>query len=87
MSTPTITLRTSGAQFEYSEEGDATLLEALETQRVNVEFHCRSGYCGACRMRLLKGEVSYAQTPLAFFLPGEILPCCCKPLSDVELDI
>lgn len=86
MSAATITLRSSGAQLACTEQ-HPSLLDALESHRINVEYQCRSGYCGACRLRLLKGKVAYRQTPLAFIHQDEILPCCCLPLEDVELDL
>jgi len=36
---------------------------------------------------LLKGEVSYSATPLAFVKQGEILPCCCKADGDIEIEL
>ena len=54
---------------------------------MQVEYQCRSGYCGACRLKLVKGEVTYRQQPLAFINAGEILPCCCMPLTDIELEM
>jgi len=64
-----------------------TLLEALEQQQLQVNFHCREGYCGACRCQLLQGDVSYLNEPLAFVRKGEFLPCCSVPLTDIEIDI
>lgn len=64
-----------------------TLLEGLERTGHAVEYQCRSGYCGACRITLVAGEVSYQSTPLAFVAAGDILPCCCRPQGDVVLDI
>ncbi|MGP4123145.1 MAG: class I ribonucleotide reductase maintenance protein YfaE [Sodalis sp. (in: enterobacteria)] len=64
-----------------------SLLDALEAHQVLVEFQCRSGYCGACRLRLLAGEVKYHQQPLAFVGLGQILPCCCLPVDDIELEL
>lgn len=69
----------------HLQEGE-TLLEALERTGHEVEYQCRSGYCGACRVRLLSGSVGYREPPLAFVAPGEILPCCCVVREDVELD-
>ncbi|WP_455816472.1 class I ribonucleotide reductase maintenance protein YfaE [Pseudomonas cerasi] len=79
-----ITLRTTGTQLECDDE-HPSLLAALESHRVCVEYQCREGYCGSCRMRLLKGEVSYSTKPLAFVQQGEILPCCCKAEGDIEI--
>lgn len=64
-----------------------TLLEALEQQKLEVNFQCREGYCGACRCKLLQGEVSYINEPLAFVRKGEFLPCCSVPLTDVDIEI
>ncbi len=86
MSQPKVKLRTSGTQFEFI-EGQQTLLEHLEINQVQVEYQCRSGYCGSCRTRLLKGRVAYHNKPLALIQDGEILPCCCIPLVDIELEI
>ncbi|ATA24873.1 2Fe-2S ferredoxin [Brenneria goodwinii] len=86
MTASTITLRASGAQFTCSDR-HASLLDALESQRMSVEYQCRSGYCGSCRIRLLKGNVVYRQAPLACVQQGEILPCCCMPVNDIELDM
>lgn len=64
------------------------LLECLEDSAVEVHYHCRDGYCGACRVTLLKGQVSYPQgEPLAYVAPDEILPCCCIPTSNIAIDV
>ena len=49
-------------QLEKSE----TLLEGLERTGHQVEYQCRSGYCGACRVTLKTGSVNYSTTPLAY---------------------
>ncbi|MCS4309034.1 ferredoxin [Rheinheimera pacifica] len=64
-----------------------TLLDALEREQLEVNFHCREGYCGACRCKLLCGEVSYINEPLAFVRKGEFLPCCSVPVTDIEIEI
>ena len=65
-----------------------TLLESLESANVEVHFHCRDGFCGACRVKLNKGQITYIQgEPLAFIRPGEILTCCSIPDGDVDLSI
>ncbi|WP_067705646.1 MULTISPECIES: class I ribonucleotide reductase maintenance protein YfaE [unclassified Erwinia] len=81
-----ITLRTSGTQLHCQDE-HRSLLDALEFHQIRVEYQCREGYCGSCRTRLLKGEVCYAATPLAFVQEGEILPCCCLAKGDIEIEM
>lgn len=64
------------------------LLECLEDSAVEVHYHCRDGYCGACRVTLKTGQVSYPHgEPLAYVAPNEILPCCCKPTSNLSIDV
>ncbi|WP_339036606.1 class I ribonucleotide reductase maintenance protein YfaE [Serratia symbiotica] len=86
MAIPTVKLRTTVMQFTCP-KSEHCLLEVLELHAVEVEYQCRSGYCGACRLKLVKGEVAYCQPPLALINDGEILPCCCMPVTDIELDI
>ena len=64
-----------------------SVLETLERHGHHVEFQCRSGYCGACRTPLIAGKVHYPAVPLAFVAQGECLPCCCKPVGAIRLDI
>ncbi len=81
-----ITLNVTGAQL-LCEEEHPSLLAALEAKNIAVEYQCRSGYCGSCRLRLVAGSVTWLMEPLAFIQPGEILPCCCKAQGDIEIDI
>ena len=63
---------------------DKTLLSAIEAAGITIHYHCKEGFCGACRTKLLEGEVEYTTDPLAFIDDDEILPCCCvatKPLK------
>ena len=86
MASHKITLRlTQGVQVPFHTEVQSCLLEALEDSRIPVEYQCREGYCGSCRVTLLHGKVGYKQKPIAFVQDGEILPCCCHPLSDIEI--
>ena len=67
---------------------DKTLLNNLEKNDIEVHYHCRDGFCGACRVTLTKGAISYPNgEPLAFVGEHEILPCCCIPVSDISLSI
>lgn len=64
-----------------------TLLETIEQHQIEIQFHCREGYCGACRTKLISGKVEYTTDPLAFIDDDEILPCCCIPISNIEIDL
>lgn len=69
-------------------ENKQTLLECLEQADIEVHYHCRDGFCGACRVTLNTGEVSYPNgEPLAYVGENEILPCCCIPITDITLTL
>lgn len=65
---------------------DTTVLESLEQANIPAEYHCREGFCGACRCKLTSGEVEYVIDPLAFIDDDEVLPCVIRPQSDIEID-
>lgn len=79
-----ISVRSQHSRFSLLPQ--ETLLEGLERTGHEVEYQCRSGYCGACRVRMLDGQVDYVELPLAFIAADEILPCCCVPKTDLWLD-
>ena len=64
-----------------------TILSQLELKGIDVNHQCREGFCGSCRCKLLKGEVSYITEPIAYTNDGEILPCVTVANSDVSLDV
>jgi len=82
---PTITVQDKKVCYSDSKQ---TLLECLESNDVKVDYHCRDGFCGACRVTLISGEINYPNgEPLAFVGENEILPCCCVPVTDISLVI
>jgi len=81
--TPQISVK--GKVIAFTEQKQ-TLLECLEQANVEVHYHCRDGFCGACRVTLTAGEINYPKgEPLAFVGENEILPCCCVPVTDIKL--
>ena len=44
---------------------DTSILETVEHNGIEIHSQCRDGFCGACRTRLLEGEVEYTSDPLA----------------------
>ncbi|MFS7220524.1 class I ribonucleotide reductase maintenance protein YfaE [Rahnella inusitata] len=85
MTDRTITLSADGTQL-VCESRHRNLLEVFEHHKVDVEYQCREGYCGSCRMRLVSGAVVYSEKPLAFIAQGDVLPCCCLPVGDIEVE-
>ena len=58
---------------------------------LNLPHSCKSGHCGSCRARLLKGEVRYpAQRPLGLSpeeaREGFVLLCQARAASDVTVE-
>lgn len=71
----------------FTIQENETLLEALERTGHEIEYQCRSGYCGSCRVKLLSGNVSYDEVPMAFLMPDDILPCCCRIKEDIKIAV
>lgn len=74
-------------QDTFSLKDSESILEALEDRGHNVEYQCKKGFCGSCRVKKIAGEVEYKETPLAFVSDDEILPCCATPKSNLRLDV
>tara|TARA_B110000116_G_C16743220_1_gene539572 strand:+ start:815 stop:1117 length:303 start_codon:yes stop_codon:yes gene_type:complete len=70
----------------HYDNNEQTLLDCLESANVEVHYHCRDGFCGACRVTLVEGQINYPLgEPLAFVGDNEVLPCCCVPVTDISL--
>jgi len=69
----------------YPLDTEKTLLENLEAQAINQEYHCRDGHCGACRCILISGQAEYTNDPMAYLRDGEVLTCCTKAKQDIKL--
>jgi len=74
------------SEFNF-DSGDGNLLNALQKNNVEVLYHCREGFCGACRCKLKSGSITYINEPLAFVRKGEILTCCSQPDTDIEIEV
>lgn len=62
-----------------------SLLETLERNGHTIEYQCREGYCGACKVTKEEGEVDYFEDPIAAISEDEILPCCCTPKTALSI--
>lgn len=84
-----VTLKDNGKSFEV-EEGQPVLDAAL-FHGVALPYGCQSGGCGACRARVVEGEVTHIMEPFALdpeeVRDGHVLLCQAVPLSDLELKI
>ncbi len=85
-----ITLQPSGHQF--TAEPTETLLEAALKASVNLPYGCRNGACGACKGRVIQGEVdlgTFQPTTLTMTdrAEGRALLCTAHARSDLTLEI
>ena len=73
-----------------STDGSTNLLEFIETQDVDIDYGCRSGSCGLCKVRVLKGDVAMSCDdgiePEDKAI-GYVLSCVATPKSDCTLDL
>jgi CDP-4-dehydro-6-deoxyglucose reductase len=84
-----ITIEPSGHQFDV-EPGNTLLRAALEAG-IHLPYGCRNGTCGACKGRVVSGQVdrglytegALSETELA---RGYALFCCARPLSDLVIE-
>lgn len=84
-----ITIKPSNHQ--YSAEADETILEAALKHGFTMPYSCRDGVCGACKGRILEGEVDYGQyQPFTLSMAekeaGFALFCRSKPKSDLVIE-
>ena len=69
---------------------DQTLLQAAIAAGVPLPYGCRSGLCGACRVRVVTGEVVHDRHAAAALSAAEragglVLSCRARPVGDVTL--
>lgn len=84
-----VTIKPSDHTF-LVEAGECILNAAIEAG-FNLPYGCRNGACGACKGKLVKGEVDYGtHQPDALTdaekLVRKALFCCATPLSDVVIE-
>jgi CDP-4-dehydro-6-deoxyglucose reductase, E3 len=84
-----ISVSNSGASF--SAAPDETLLDAAAKAALNLPHSCLGGNCGACKARLLRGEIHYPNgAPLglsdAEIAEDMILLCQARARSDLILE-
>lgn len=81
-----LSITINGEKFHGDNQG--SLLLQAEEAGIAVDYHCRAGVCGRCKLHLLQGEVFQPDRPA--LLPAEkdegwVLACSCVPKSDLIL--
>jgi CDP-4-dehydro-6-deoxyglucose reductase len=89
IATRVITLANSSRRFEAA--ADQPLLDAAQGAALNLPHSCRGGNCGACKARLIRGEIHYPNGPplglsAAEIAEGLILLCQARARSDLVLE-
>ena len=84
-----ITVQPSGRQF--AAESDETLLEAALRQGLTLPYGCKDGACGACKGKVLSGQVDHGKSqPHALKdeekAAGMTLYCCARAESDLVIE-
>lgn len=67
---------------------DTTILEAAETMDVDIDYSCRAGICGTCKVKLNAGAVSMeVEDGLLSEEKAEGMILACQAKSDVNVDV
>ncbi len=75
----------------FGAEPGETILQAAQRSGLHLPYGCKAGNCGACKGKILAGEVDYGEYQV-WVLPnfekslGKALFCQAKPLSDIEIE-
>lgn len=77
---------TSASEARWT-PGSGSLLELAESRGLNPEFSCRGGSCGACKTRIVSGDVHYPNPPAEMPEPGTALICCAVPAEQKGADV
>lgn len=91
MDKPTFTVRLEPAGHSFAVEPGETILAAALRAGHPLPYSCRNGSCGACKGRVLQGEIDYGvyeATALsaAERAAGKALFCQAVPKSDVVIE-
>jgi CDP-4-dehydro-6-deoxyglucose reductase len=84
-------IHVSNSNLEFSAAPNQTLLDAALNSSLNLPHSCKGGNCGACRARLLRGEIHYPNGPPlglsdAETAEGLILLCQASARTDLKIE-
>ena len=87
----TLTVHMRDETFTIPARKNETLLVAMEKAGLAAPSRCRSGYCGFCHSRLIKGNIytpeEHDHRRAADRKFGYVHPCATYPHSHVEIDV
>ena len=84
-----VTIQPSNHSFNV--ETHETVLDAAMEAGFHLPYGCRNGACGACKGRVVSGQVDHGDAQLGTLTEAErqegwALFCCARPVSDVVLE-
>ena len=85
----TFTVTFARSDIQVASEATLPLLDLAEEHDIDLNYGCRSGSCGECRVRLLEGTVDQITgegLEEDEIKAGYILTCVATPTSDCKLD-
>jgi ferredoxin len=75
----------SGVEARWT-GAESSLLELAEQSGVPLDYGCRAGSCGQCRVMIAAGRVVHAKQPGVQLVDGECLACIARPEGDVVVE-
>ena len=61
------------------------MLDAILAARVPLNYDCKGGSCGLCKVKVVKGEYQQVLEPSISCGADEVLACCIQPTSALVL--
>ncbi len=80
-----ITFSRSEKRIKWASQA-ANLLDFALENGIKIDYGCRAGSCGTCKVALRAGEVAYLQEPDALCEEGSCLTCLATPKGNLTLD-
>lgn len=84
-------VRIQPSGHEFCVQDGETLLEAALREHYVLPYGCRNGACGACKGKVVEGQVDLGKAATYTLTPDErsagmVLFCCAKPVSDLVIE-
>lgn len=83
---PKVSFTRSGLTVPWDSRYE-NLLELAEACDIPVKWSCRMGVCHACECGLIDGTIRYEPEPLDRPAEGNLLICCSRPETAIQLDL
>ena len=78
-------------EHQFYVESNETVLDAALRQGINLRYGCRNGACGACKGKVLAGDLHYEDDPIALSDDDKeenlALFCAAMPDSDLVIEV